>query len=730
MSMRRGSHSRAAIFAGFIILFTALSFHPAFAPGAHAAAVPMKNYCVVPPYVKTDIEPNILLIMDNSHVNASYAYGDEEDYSAANTYAGNSVKTNDDRYEGPFDPDILYTYDGSNKFNPDNGTTMDPDCNPPVNSECGKPGAFDGNMLSWAVTSRYDLIMTVMLGGAGTPSATSNDIKPINDTYLDALGVEQTEWPFKKYVYWGDSDGNGTTDTFYRCDIKMSPGAASGNLVIEDSAWVPCGLLLDPPVGPAAVYSYATVASAVNITPQAPGPVMYAGPLAPMADGDILTKEEREKMVRQMRAFIDSMLGLIGPDEAWAGGPIKIDLPNKTTEVKPYTEDVVAGVWWEFLLSATAGNPPCIDNNTAQGWYCWGQPNPADSDFSTIFNTTTQQWYVAGTPDMVDIGTTYDFSILAADGSTNDRAYFEITIVNTLTPPDPGSQSFTPWVCAGDYVVNCDTDKFTDIKQGLMQDYWTRARFGVETFQRVDGPKIDICVESRDSDTMDSNVGNAVKNSNPLPNVTDIGYLVDALHEGILGFMGENSGSACDPFEGEEKECRNNFILMLTSAEGADLSSGSDRVFSPLPSPDCVGAESDLAKNACYGYNTDLRSASVGAAPIINGVQKVSTYIVDAMSTNPANSEILQEAARFGGGNYYGVENPRSLREELKQAFEDIIKRAASGTAASVLASGEGSGANLIQAIYYPRRKFLDSAAGAYDEITWIGRLTNFWYYV
>jgi type IV pilus assembly protein PilY1 len=91
--------------------------------------------------------------------------------------------------------------------------------------------------------------------------------------------------------------------------------------------------------------------------------------------------------------------------------------------------------------------------------------------------------------------------------------------------------------------------------------------------------------------------------------------------------------------------------------------------------------------------------------------------------TNTAG-DILYQAANAGGGVYYEVTDPATLRAALIQAFQDILKRAAAGTAASVLASGEGSGANLIQAVFYPRRKVRDA------EIAWTGRLTNFWFFV
>jgi type IV pilus assembly protein PilY1 len=73
--------------------------------------------------------------------------------------------------------------------------------------------------------------------------------------------------------------------------------------------------------------------------------------------------------------------------------------------------------------------------------------------------------------------------------------------------------------------------------------------------------------------------------------------------------------------------------------------------------------------------------------------------------------------------NYFLVVNPLKLEDQLNKALLSILRRASSGTAASVLASGEGSGANLVQAIFYPKRLFN-------KEIDWTGSLQNLWYYV
>ena len=74
--------------------------------------------------------------------------------------------------------------------------------------------------------------------------------------------------------------------------------------------------------------------------------------------------------------------------------------------------------------------------------------------------------------------------------------------------------------------------------------------------------------------------------------------------------------------------------------------------------------------------------------------------------------------------NYFEAAQGQDLETALTSAFSGMLKRASSGTAASVLASGEGCGANLVQAVFYPKRSFIN------DVIDWTGSLQNLWYYV
>lgn len=151
---------------------------------------------------------------------------------------------------------------------------------------------------------------------------------------------------------------------------------------------------------------------------------------------------------------------------------------------------------------------------------------------------------------------------------------------------------------------------------------------------------------------------------------------------------------------------------------------------------------------ALYMHTTDLRNK--GGTPDIgvnniSGMQNLTLYAVFAFGQG---STLLRYAAINGGfedlnGNgipdsqtewdnnndgepdtFYEATEGYALERKIKEAFLSILKRASSGTAASVLASGEGQGANLVQAVFYPRRQLGN------DVISWTGLVQNLWYHV
>lgn len=165
----------------------------------------------------------------------------------------------------------------------------------------------------------------------------------------------------------------------------------------------------------------------------------------------------------------------------------------------------------------------------------------------------------------------------------------------------------------------------------------------------------------------------------------------------------------------------------------------------PAWAPGTRGDVSGVEKVALFLHTNDVRNAPAIGTDNIAGFQNLTLFTVFAFGHN---STLLQYAAINGGFEDSNGNNQPDLQKEwdkdgnnvpdtygqgtdgaaleqaVRDAFSGILKRASSGTAASVLASGEGSGANLIQAVFYPRRRFGN------DIVWWTGSLQNLWYFV
>jgi len=146
--------------------------------------------------------------------------------------------------------------------------------------------------------------------------------------------------------------------------------------------------------------------------------------------------------------------------------------------------------------------------------------------------------------------------------------------------------------------------------------------------------------------------------------------------------------------------------------------------------------KASLEDVALWTHTTDLRNDITNSL----GKQALDIWIVRAFGFSSSN--LLKYAAingsfddTMGTGqpavgtydldqSYFESDDPYGIENALNNIFQQLLKRATSGTAASVLASGEGSGANLVQAVFYPQRRFFD------DVIGWTGTLQNFWYYI
>jgi type IV pilus assembly protein PilY1 len=103
---------------------------------------------------------------------------------------------------------------------------------------------------------------------------------------------------------------------------------------------------------------------------------------------------------------------------------------------------------------------------------------------------------------------------------------------------------------------------------------------------------------------------------------------------------------------------------------------------------------------------------------VFNGADNGSAGVCDAYN-------LLKKTASNGGTTLSVASDPGALKTALTSIFENIAAKASSGTAASILSNSEGSGANILQAVFYPKKVFSNQTSS-----NWIGEMQNLWYYV
>jgi len=225
-----------------------------------------------------------------------------------------------------------------------------------------------------------------------------------------------------------------------------------------------------------------------------------------------------------------------------------------------------------------------------------------------------------------------------------------------------------------------------------------------------------------------------------------------------LGYSNSATGpfnNVRDPYYRNSQfiECPKSFVILLTDgastkdskipaalkdydADGNDNTSCNESTGSNCDYAD--GGTDYLDDVALYARTTDLRSD-------LAGDQNIILYPIYAFGDDPDARELLRDAAKNGGfddrnGNnrpdlqvewdedgdgvpdtYFEATDGYQLEAQLMAAITDILKRASSGTAVSVLAtSSEGEG-TLVQAYFKP------SVPVGLEEVNWVGYLHSLW---
>jgi type IV pilus assembly protein PilY1 len=167
-----------------------------------------------------------------------------------------------------------------------------------------------------------------------------------------------------------------------------------------------------------------------------------------------------------------------------------------------------------------------------------------------------------------------------------------------------------------------------------------------------------------------------------------------------------------------------------------------------------------VAGLAYYANTYDLRPG--GALP---GDQTITTYMMDTQeySSTPYKGEMnmLWLTGKYGGfvekdfvdtngdgnpyepnlqaewdadadglpDNYVQASDPEKLVAALNRAFTDILKRASSGTAASVISNTRSGEGGVYQSIFYPYFNDANCLNADTKEVSWVGQRGLLWQY-
>jgi type IV pilus assembly protein PilY1 len=228
-----------------------------------------------------------------------------------------------------------------------------------------------------------------------------------------------------------------------------------------------------------------------------------------------------------------------------------------------------------------------------------------------------------------------------------------------------------------------------------------------------------------------------------------IGYFANARAGDTYGaYLRINAGDFDATMPPSQYACQKNNILLITDGMStADLNSSVNSLVSSYNDGDgqinttisatcpAFAGTRNLDDLAWLAKHRNIKNFT--QTPAVSDTElnrkTITTYVVNngAISADPGECNpdtLLSETAENGCGTatgcYQRADDPSQLYDALRSAFQNISGAAASGTAASVLATGEGSGANLVQALFYPEL----TVSGT--TVTWSGSLKNMWYFI
>jgi type IV pilus assembly protein PilY1 len=711
---------------GIVLLILALALAGALKA---EAANSMSNYISTPPFMSGGgVDPNLLLLIDNSASMYDLAYVDDQGYCYDETY--NSIST----YVGCFDPASWYDYNlSAQRFELKTAAEASTLCSAAtytnsdvcVTSNATSVSAFTakGNFLNWAAASKLDVEKEVLTGGK-------------YDTANSRLVMESRgclDRRFVKKVTLTDSGAN----TYYLTLGVRPPEESEKSGATDDTSRI----------------EIFEVTSTGFVNDACQSAIDELGAELPNQGQIKQDIEECMTYTNNDKQLADSMSAMNHAIHncwyaskhggAWPPGA------GPTQSVSTDCENIYAeGV-----------NPEDITPDD-RGYVCFGEYDPLIIDDEDRVGYVGRCWSGSGWESAECIETALQ----------EYCAYLEIPEV--VDPSDQAAVTGEYWnipaVLIDSGVIAQLGEPLAVLKAhiaqataptGLLQEFVGDIRIGAMVFNE-DGSKSECTqpdphilyncadVANRDGGRVIINIDQGTTHTTSLVSAlndikaTSWTPVAEAMYNAI-GYYTQNTALRLDTNDfttGTDPVtywCQGNNVLIITDgASTADQNTTMSTFAATDGNND--GTSDDIADcGALHGgtllddltyYGKHGTALYPPGQEQIDGKdkQKITTHIVVAGTLRSTGADecspdiLLNSAAQNGGTSLYQASEPSALEEKLREAF-NAIRDSASGTVVSILStSGEGEGA-VYQAHFKP--KYTTET----EEVYWTGYIQSLW---
>lgn len=625
----------------------------------------MGDYYSVPPFVADQVAPNIILVLDNSGSMSGLGCDRTDDGDCRDVT--DALFTSATRWTGYFDPLLCYTYDSGAdaRFEPATAKAG-------LNTACPNT-EWDGNFLNWATFRRFDALKKSMIGGDcfvaravdGTCPASGTPALKTVRAQVSGVNTEMVQ-----VGYYGGAGDNTYVGRIPSADRSGNPdpiyiGTSDAYFCVDDGATFNSDCT--------DAYSVRKYQLKIGYTTEPTGVIQQIGPQARFGLFEFKPTGDGARMLvgvgsRQSINFSDSGVETFNTNTAAMVDAVQESFPSTWT---PLSESLYETVRYVAQINSS---------------------------------------YLAGS---------YVYPIAYSGGSSNGVAFqasgagsIGASEISVLTPPE---------VCPAGYIANaCGRDPF--FFGSNHTPAWATSSVQVSCCKTF------VILVTDGAPTQDTNIPAGLQ---------DYGHGQHGIH-----CTGSDTSSPTAPINGTCNAHQNTTAPYLLGEHKTDYADSGNHYLDDV---------------AYWAHTNDLRpcnGTADGTIAVLNvtghclqGLQNVTVYTFFAFG-NIAGREILMHAAQLGGfedtngnnlpdsisewdkvinatgalgtdgipDNYFESSNVDDLQDRLLATITSILRKSASGTSISVLATSATGEGTVYQAYF-----FTNDVGQSGANVQWIG---------